>query len=420
MPQLKSGHQLELLQGGEAFFASLIQVVDASMAEVRMETYIFNDDVSGQRIAAALSRAATRGVRVFLVIDGAGTPVLAPSIADSFAAAGVQWRIFSPLLGLGWLVPSGWRRLHRKLCVVDGQVAYCGGINVLDDYLDPNHGVLEAPRFDFSVRVQGPLVRDIQEAVVQFWLRQKAVTDARDHDFASAWAALQSTVRIINPVLVWLPREPASASAGGATEPVNSTRADGNADTRAALVLRDNLLNRSRIERAYRKAIGESRHEIIIANAYFVPGTRLRRALVHAAKRGVRVRLLLQGKYEYFMQYHASRPVWGALLAAGIEIHEYEASFLHAKVAVIDSNWATVGSSNLDPLSLLLAREANVVVEDRDFANDLRRRLDYAMQHGGNVLEKREYAERPLYHQVLDWAAYGLMRLMLWVTGKSY
>ena len=416
MPQLQSGHHLQLLQGGEAFFASLIQVVDASRIEVRMETYIFNDDVSGQRVAAALSRAAARGVHVFLVIDGAGTPVLAKPLETAFAAAGVQWKIFSPLLGVGWLVPSGWRRMHRKLCVVDGQVAFCGGINVLDDYMDPNHGVLEAPRLDFSVRVHGPLVRDIHEAVVQFWLRQKAARDAREHDFASAWAALQSTATIINPIHNWLAHNPDGANEAGPLG-ANSQVHSG---AKAALVLRDNLLHRSRIERAYRKAIGESRQEIIIANAYFVPGARLRHALVHAAKRGVRVRLLLQGKYEYFMQYHASRPVWGALLAAGIEIHEYEASFLHAKVAVIDSKWATVGSSNLDPLSMLLAREANVVIEDRVFATDLRDRLDLAMKQGGHVLETQRYADRPVYQQVLDWVAYGLMRLMLWLNGKSY
>lgn len=155
-------------------------------------------------------------------------------------------------------------------------------------------------------------------------------------------------------------------------------------------MLRDNLLHRRHIERAYRKAIGAAREEIIIANAYFLPGRKLRQALIEAVRRGVRVRLLLQGRYEYFMQYHAVRTVYGSLLAAGVEIHEYSASFLHAKVAVIDADshlpgakpWATVGSSNLDPLSLLLAREANVVVEDATFAADLRQRLLEAMRKG--------------------------------------
>ena len=134
----------------------------------------------------------------------------------------------------------------------------------------------------------------------------------------------------------------------------------------------------------------------------------------------MRVTLLLQGKYEYFMQYHAARPVYGALLAAGVEIHEYEASFLHAKVAVVDGHWATVGSSNLDPLSLLLAREANVVIEDRDFSEDLRQRLVAAVAHHGRRIDPAAYSRRPLRQRILNWGAYALMRLALLLTGQRY
>jgi cardiolipin synthase len=186
------------------------------------------------------------------------------------------------------------------------------------------------------------------------------------------------------------------------------------------LLVRDNLLNRNAIERAYRKAIGQARQEILIANAYFFPGGRLRRALIKAARRGVKVTLLLQGKYEFFIQYHAARPVYGALLKAGVEIHEYDASFLHAKVAVIDGHWATVGSSNLDPLSLLLAREANVVLVDRAFAEVLRERLLAAIAGHGRRVEADEYNGRPWRQRMLDLVAYALMRLALLLAGRRY
>jgi cardiolipin synthase len=189
---------------------------------------------------------------------------------------------------------------------------------------------------------------------------------------------------------------------------------------RAALVLRDNLRNRARIERAYRRAIGLAREEVIIANAYFVPGAKMRRALIQAARRGVRVSLLLQGRYEYFMQYYAARPVYGALLAAGIEIHEYSASFLHAKVATVDGRWATVGSSNLDPLSLLLAREANVVVENRAFAGQLTERLRRAIAEGGRRMDVDEYGQRPLHQRIMERLALGIMRVLLFIQGKTY
>ena len=208
-----------------------------------------------------------------------------------------------------------------------------------------------------------------------------------------------------------------------AEQQIGQLRGSG-AKVRAALVLRDNVRNRARIEKTYLRAIGSARHEVIIANAYFVPGRKLRKALLMAARRGVRVRLLLQGRYEYFMQYHAARPVYGPLLEAGVEIHEYAPSFLHAKVAVVDAlgdrPWATVGSSNLDPLSLLLAREANVVVEDTAFARDLRQRLVHAMQHAGRRMDPARYAGRPLRQRVLDRLAFGLMRLALWLTGHRY
>ena len=405
MSQLRPGHHVQLLQGGQVFFPALVQAIDLGVREVRMETYIFDLDASGQLVAAALVRAAQRGVAVYLVMDGVGTPGIGQEWAARFDAAGVHWHIFSPLGRLGFLIPSRWRRMHRKLCVVDGRVAFCGGINVLDDFRDPNHGPLSEPRFDFAVRVTGPLVQAVHEATAQFWWRLQTARNVRDRDFPGAWLALQEAVR--------LAREDGGGADGGHEDA-------GQHSARAELLLRDNLRNRSRIERAYRKAIGEAHREVIIANAYFLPGRKLRKALIHAAQRGVKVRLLLQGRYEYFMPYHAARPVYGVLLAAGVEIHEYAPSFLHAKVAVIDSLWATVGSSNLDPLSLLLAREANVVVHDAVFARDLRARLIHAMEHEGQRVDPATYANRPWRQRGLDRIAFGLMRLALFLSGNRY
>lgn len=405
LPPLRAGHRVQLLQGGQALFPSLVQAIESSVHEVRMESYIFHLDTSGEQVASALVDAARRGVSVYLVVDGVGTPDLPAQWTARFDEAGVQWRIFRPLGHLGLLIPSRWRRLHRKLCIVDGQTVFCGGINVLDDWYDPNHGPLQAPRFDFAVRVTGPLVRAVHEVMVQFWWRLQVGNKLREADLPAAWHQLEEAVR---QVVLSGPNEAAvAATAQGAR-------------TRAALLLRDNLRNRSRIERAYRKAIAEARHEIIIANAYFVPGRKLRLALIHAARRGVRVRLLLQGRYEYFMQFHAVRMVYGVLLGAGMEIHEYSPSFLHAKVAVIDGHWATVGSSNLDPLSLLLAREANVVVDDVHFARDLRSRLVHAMDKEGHQVDPARYADRPWYQRLLDRVAFGLMRMAVFLSGNRY
>lgn len=396
-------HAIRLLQGTQELFPALIAEMDAAVSDIQFETYIFDCTGSGAEVAEALICAAQRGVRVHLAVDGFGTGPLPAPWTERFAQAGVQLQVYSPLGPFGLLLPRRWRRLHRKLCVIDGCVLYCGGINVLDDFHDPNHGALEAPRFDFAVRVTGTLVAHASDTMEQLWWRMRAVRDARRRKLSEALADLR---------------------AAGAARLEAERQAQASSGMRAALLVRDNVRNRSRIEKAYLRAIGNARQEIIIANAYFMPGGKLRRALVMAARRGVRVQLLLQGRYEYFMQYHAARPVYGALLAAGVEIHEYSPSFLHAKVAVIDADgthpWATVGSSNLDPLSMLLAREANVVVEDATFAHELRQRLVHAMAHAGQRMDAGHYAGRPLRQRVLDRFAFGIMRAALWVTGLRY
>jgi cardiolipin synthase len=402
--RMRAGHEVQLLEGGTEYFPALVAAIEQASLEVRMETYIFHFAAAGEQVAQALVRAASRGVAVFLVMDGIGTPLVPPEWAQRFNQAGVQWHQFSPLGRLGLLIPGRWRRMHRKLCVVDGNVAFCGGINILDDYIDPNYGQLESARLDYAVRVSGPLVADAQAALVQFWVRLQVTRQLERLQFRRARAALDMT-----PVAVPVRVPDGVATYGAVFE-----------HAAASLVLRDNVLNRTRIEWAYRKAIASAHHEVLIANAYFLPGTQLRRALMDAARRGVRVRLVLQGRYEYFLQFHAARQLYGELLAAGVEIHEYQAGFLHAKVAVVDGRWATVGSSNLDPLSLQLAREANVVVENRAFAHALQTRLEQVMVRSGRKMDPQAHAERPLKQRILGGFAVGLVRLMLFLTGRRY
>jgi cardiolipin synthase A/B len=409
----RAGHQVTLLQGGGEFFPALERALDTARHEVRLETYIFSFDAAGQTIAEALIRAASRGVKVYLTVDGVGTPELPSSWSQRFTAAGVAWHVFQPLGLWGAAMPSRWRRLHRKVCVVDGETAFCGGINIMDDFHDPGAGTLSEPRLDFAVLVTGPLVLDLLETTSRFWWRMTVAHDLRERELPAAWHDLQQRMR----------QALAARSLAKDATPEVSESPPAAANPRgvfAKLVLRDNLRNRRRIERAYLKAIGSARKEIVIANAYFLPGARLRRALVHASRRGVRVRLLLQGRYEYFLQFHGSRPVYSALLEAGVEIHEYAASFLHAKVAVVDGHWATVGSSNLDPLSLLLAREANIVVRDRNFAQQLRARLEQAMAQGGRAVDAQAFANRSWRLRLLEQLAYGAMRLGLLLVGRRY
>lgn len=407
----KSRHiaeNLRLLQGSRAYFPALIEAIDRAAGWVQLETYLFDVFGTGADVANALIRAAQRGVTVQVLVDGIGSRPLPSEWQEKMRDSGVDWCVYSPLASSwGILQPLAWRRLHRKLCVIDQRTVFCGGINILDDFYDPNHGALMEPRFDFAISATGALAVDAAEAVTLLWWRVQAGYSARQRHLGTAWDEFKA------------------AGYGGRTDSTLQSAKPGAPDSRhpathAALVLRDNLRNRSSIEKSYLKAIGHARQDIVIANAYFLPGGKLRRALISAARRGVKVTVLLQGKYEYFMQYHASRPVYDALLKEGIEIHAYAKSFLHAKVAVIDGHWATVGSSNLDPLSLLLAREANVVIEGAAFAQELRECLHSAVALQGGRIEHAAHISRPRTQRALDWFAYGVMRALLWVTGKRY
>jgi cardiolipin synthase len=270
--------------------------------------------------------------------------------------------------------------MHRKIAVADGRVAFVGGINIIDDMDTPRQ---VPPRYDYAVKIEGPLLAPVREAAVRLWNR-------------IALARLEHRWRVSHPV------PPHVARAGS---------------QRAALAVRDNLRHRRDIEEAYLAAIASAQEEIIIASAYFFPGRRFRRALLGAAARSVRVVLLLQGRVEYVLLYYASRALYGTLLEAGVEIYEYQKSFMHAKVAVIDGHWATVGSSNIDPFSLLLAREANVVVEDRRFAAGLRARLRADIEHGARVVAKTRWFRQPLWKRIPNWIGYGLARFAIGMFG---
>jgi len=252
MPGLRSGHQVDLLVGGAEFFPALIAAMDAAQSTVHLETYIFHQDAAGQSVLDALTRAAARGLTVTLVVDDVGTPQWSPGWQMQLQKSGVQWQRFSPLGSLGLLIPGRWRRLHRKLCVVDGQLAFCGGINILDDYFELDHGPQAQARFDFAVRVRGPLVAEVEAAMLQFWWRLDLVRQlGQGH---------------IDP----LRRSWEAGAWGPAQGYAASRRAQGGAGgMRAALLLRDNLRHRRRIERAYRQAIARAKTEVLIANAYF-------------------------------------------------------------------------------------------------------------------------------------------------------
>ena len=378
-----SANELTLLQNGAAFFPQLCADIDAARHSVSLETYTFAADETGQLVAEALLRAAERGVTVRVLLDGFGSAELPGAFVDDLRKAGVDVQWFRREISPFTLRRSRMRRLrrmHRKMAVMDAEVAFVGGINIINDI--PAKLDFDAPRLDYSVRIQGELVGEVHAAMQRLW------------EMVS-WVAFRRHIKEKGWRLYRVMPHP---------------------DSNVHLVLRDNVRHRRDIERAYLKAIAGAKREIIIANAYFLPGRLFRRALVHAAQRGVRVVLLLQGKVEYRLQHYATLALYGRLLKAGVEIHEYHASFLHAKVGVVDGEWATVGSFNIDPFSLLLAREANLVVHDKAFAGMLRGSLLVAIERDGRRVE---LVRANLFTRMLARMSYGLIRFIIGVSGIS-
>ena len=375
MNRFTPGNRVTLLRNGSEYFPALVAAIDRAEREVWLETYIFADDVAGRMIASALLRAARRGVLVRVLVDGWGARhYLKRALERDLAGGGVTLLKYRPEVSPWQFRSNRLRRLHRKLCHIDGHVAFVGGINIIDDMNTPGH---KPPRLDFAVAVEGPVLVPIVQTMQRVW-------------------ALNELVQFRRSEVPLFP-SPSRAQRAGAQL--------------AKFVIRDNLRHRRDIEHAYLSAIRTARDEIVIANSYFFPGIRFRRALIAAAQRGVKVTLLLQARVEYVLLHYAVRALYGQLLAAGVTIQEYHLSFLHAKVAVVDGRWATVGSSNIDPYSLLMSREANIFVRDPYFAGQLRAELARMIEEGARPVGPQHWAHRPRLYKAIVWVAYGIVRL---------
>jgi cardiolipin synthase A/B len=378
---------VRLLTTGEAFFPALIGRIDAATHEVSLETYIFADDPAGRAVSGALMNAARRGVRVRVITDGIGSAKI--PLFDEWPKANVEHRVYNPHL-FGQL---GFSRTHRKLAIIDRQFAFCGGINIVDDF-DQNGVHLEHPRWDFALEAQGPVVTDVREAFDLQWQRIRlGVKPLSTHPAGSGQTDAESTRSKRRSTRARL------RARRGLIHAVDKPC--------VAFVARDNLVNRRAIEKAYLAAISHARHEVMLANPYFMPGRKLRRALAMAAQRGVRVTLVI-GKKEFVALDYATPFLYRNLLKYGVRIAEYEKTILHGKVAVVDSNWATIGSSNLDALSLVLNNEANMVLVNHEAQIvELRDAILAAFQEG------QRDAARPLSLRLLSWLAYNTYRTMM-------
>ena len=377
------GNHIQLLRSGIEYFPALEYAIQNAKSEIYLQTYIYEEDVTGIRIGNALIQAVQRGVKVNVLLDGFGSQYLSKTYVQTLRHAGVKVMFYRPKISPWTFKKNRLRRLHGKVTVIDSKIGFVGGINIIDDNNSP-HQI--PPRIDYAVQIEGNLLPVITASVHKLWRRLE-------------WMHLHS---------LYVP-------------PIKPTRhkLETSNNIKAAYIIRDNILHRRDIEEAYLRAIQAAKSEILIANAYFIPGRKFRKALIDAAQRGVKVKLLLQGRKEYFLMF-ATHAFYNEFLNNGIEIYEYRKSFMHSKVAVIDNYWATIGSSNIDPFSLLLAREANIIIQNKAFANELHTDIEFSIQDGAFIVTAQEWGKTNLVKHLASWIAYGVVRILLGIIGYGH
>ena len=312
------GNATELLVDGVTVYPAMLEAIASAKKTIVMESYIFNDDTAGREFSRALRESAMRGVRVYLVVDGVGTLIVAAGFFEKMRQDGVHVLIYRP--------PAPWRRNfglvrrnHRKLLVVDGKVGFLGGLNIGKEWLPRSEG--GGGWHDIHLRVEGPAVRELTKLSISTW---------------KVHGGLDLDTRL------FLPRVQAAG-----TELVN-------------IVGSRERKKRRAIRQSYLQAIKQARHYIYIANAYFLPDLGFRRALKNSCQRGVDVKLMLPSKGDILPVQLASQAHWGGLLRSGIRLFLLKHPLLHAKTAVIDDQWSTVGSFNIDHRSWRTNLEVNL------------------------------------------------------------
>lgn len=366
------GNDFELLENGEEFFPAVFDSMAQARRSIVIETFIIFDDEVGRGLQKAAIEAASRGVQVDITVDGYGTADLPQEYISSLSEAGVRLHIFDPQPRRLGFRTNLFRRLHRKIVVIDSGLAFVGGINFGADHL-----IATGPeaKQDYAVKIRGPVVADIEEDALK-------LLSASDLG-SSFWRRLR-----------WRRR----------------TRYEHPGGIVAAWVSRDNVQHTDSIERHYRFVIRSAQRQITIANAYFFPGYSLLRDLRRAAKRGVEVRLILQGEPDMRWARVAATLLYDYLLSGGVKIYEYCERPFHGKVATADGEWATVGSSNLDPLSLALNLEGNVMIRDAAFASCLQKRLEDLVDTQCQLMQRENRPKRRIQRMLVGVFVFHFLR----------
>lgn len=364
---------VQLVYSGKDYFQRLNTIIANAKSELHIQTYIFDHDETGKAVIEELKKAAARNVKIFLLLDSFGAAGFPALLKQDLAGSGIHLRFFAPFFSTNSFYLG--RRLHHKIIVADNSIALIGGINIADKYKGSEH---QLPWLDYAVEIKGPICGSIQEFCDNIYQKRSF----KKMTFQSKEGTGSVPVRI---------------------------------------AMNDWVNQKNEISRGYLTAIGKAQREIIIVGGYFIPGRRLRKALREASERGVKVKVILAGISDVVLVARATRFFYSFLLRHKIELHEWRHSVLHGKAAVIDGQWSTIGSFNLNHLSAYASIEMNVEIDSSEFASIFTNHL-YEIMSRCMAVSRVKYESNNIWsNKLMNWFAFRLIRVFSFIlTVFSY
>lgn len=360
--------KIQLVHGGKEYFSLLKKLISSAQESIYLQTYIFEEDQTGTEIAQELIAAAQRHVNVFLLVDGYASSQLSTAFIKNLKEAGVNFRMFDPLLKSKYFYLG--RRLHHKVVAIDSTYSLVGGINISDRYND----MPDQPAWlDWAVYAEGEVAAQLTQICQQ---RVKP---------ASLKRLLRSKKNLAKKESI------------------------------VSIKVNDWVRNKREITTSYLTMFRAAKESIVIMSAYFLPNNQFRKELKRAAKRGVKVQLILAGPSDVALAKYAERYMYRWLLKHNIEIYEYQKSVLHGKMAVYDGKWATVGSYNVNNISAYASIELNLAINDTDFANQVEAALTHVMTDGCIRITAEHLNHSGLLKRIMQRGAYYVFRIMFFL-----
>jgi cardiolipin synthase len=373
MEKYQYADKIELVHSGKNYFDLLERIIDHSRETLHLQTYIFESDETGLKVCASLKKAAERGVKVFVMADAFGSIAFSHSALMELKAAGVKFRFFSPLFSRESLYFG--RRMHYKVLVADKRIALAGGINIADKY----NSLTEQPWLDYAVYIEGEACEYIHFFCEAMFMKKnfsalpawEKITAAHDRE-----ASLPKIRFRINDWLKW----------------------------------------KNEIHKSYMEAVLHARKSITIVASYFLPGKKFRKLLSAAAARGVKISIILTGKSDISSAKTAENYLYKFYLDNSISLFEWRDSVMHGKAMIVDGEWVTIGSFNLNFLSHYISMEMNVDIKDKMFADEFSRHLDEVISQGCIAVDLGLQTKNNYLSKLKMWLYYTFFRMLMNAT----